>query len=439
VNIDLPYENSNNGTVAAGSPEWTDVVTINFNVIDYNNVTNLSWITISPYWGIYDANNFTLWEAGLFDGDFELSVGVNDGWNTVSVPGINPNGQGINNWWPGRDLSTNVFKMDGNYIPVTSTIPGEGYWMKHTGTNLYNTGDEWPPKILMVQHQAITAVDGWNLIGGFENEIQVSGLTTIPPGLISGSVFTYTDEYQIASAMEPGRGYFVFLTGSGQIIVEDGLRKADGDYAGDFEEDWGKVTITDASGRDFSLYLVNDEVDLSLYKLPPLPPEEGFDIRFSSGSMVESSNSSQTIELTGLEFPISISVENISISLQNTFGKVINPDLKPGKIFPVVNKIDKLDIFPVETLTPAEYTLEQNYPNPFNPATIINFAVPNESFVNLSIYNTLGELVSTLVNEQKKPGSYEYEFNGSGLASGIYLYRIQAGDFIQTKKMTLVK
>jgi len=70
----------------------------------------------------------------------------------------------------------------------------------------------------------------------------------------------------------------------------------------------------------------------------------------------------------------------------------------------------------------------------------IEFAVvPKESNVNLGVYNVLGELVSTLVNEQKKPGYYEYKFDASNIASGVYLYRIKAGEFIDTKKMILIK
>jgi len=73
VNIDLPYVNSNNGTVVAASPEWTDVVTILFDVIDPDGSANLSWLTTSPFWGIYDADNSTLWETGVFQ-DFPTSV-----------------------------------------------------------------------------------------------------------------------------------------------------------------------------------------------------------------------------------------------------------------------------------------------------------------------------------------------------------------------------
>ena len=103
-------------------------------------------------------------------------------------------------------------------------------------------------------------------------------------------------------------------------------------------------------------------------------------------------------------------------------------------------------------IVPKKYILHQNYPNPFNPTTTIQFAIPNESVVNLCIYNVLGELVTTLVNGQIKAGYYEYEFNGSEFSSGVYLYRIKASDlsasshngqagqsFIETKKMIVIK
>ena len=73
VNIDLPYTNNNGGTMVAGSPEWTDVVSIQFDIVDPNLSANLSWLTMSPFWGIYDADNSTLWETGEFE-DYPTSV-----------------------------------------------------------------------------------------------------------------------------------------------------------------------------------------------------------------------------------------------------------------------------------------------------------------------------------------------------------------------------
>jgi len=93
----------------------------------------------------------------------------------------------------------------------------------------------------------------------------------------------------------------------------------------------------------------------------------------------------------------------------------------------------------VEVSLPAEFNLAQNYPNPFNPSTKISFSIAERSNVKLSVFNILGEQVATLVNEGKDAGSYQVEFNASNIPSGMYLYRIEAGSFVATKKMLLIK
>jgi hypothetical protein len=92
-----------------------------------------------------------------------------------------------------------------------------------------------------------------------------------------------------------------------------------------------------------------------------------------------------------------------------------------------------------EMNVPLVYSLEQNYPNPFNPSTTISYNLPKEGFVTLKIYNLLGQLVKTLVNEHQSPGNYKVNFDAGNLSSGIYFYRITSGDFSNVKKMILVK
>ncbi len=88
---------------------------------------------------------------------------------------------------------------------------------------------------------------------------------------------------------------------------------------------------------------------------------------------------------------------------------------------------------------PSEFTLSQNYPNPFNPTTSISYQLPVNSFVSLKVYDVLGNEVSTLVNEQKAAGEYSAVFNASALGSGVYFYVLKAGNFLQSRKMMLVK
>jgi hypothetical protein len=92
----------------------------------------------------------------------------------------------------------------------------------------------------------------------------------------------------------------------------------------------------------------------------------------------------------------------------------------------------------VQTL-PTVYALEQNYPNPFNPATVITYALPKQSPVTLKIYDVVGRVVATLIDETQQPGTYRLRFDASGLASGVYLYRMMAGSFVDTKKLILLR
>jgi hypothetical protein len=83
--------------------------------------------------------------------------------------------------------------------------------------------------------------------------------------------------------------------------------------------------------------------------------------------------------------------------------------------------------------------LSQNYPNPFNPVTKINYTIPEACFVSIRLYDILGCELDILINEEKIPGYYEIEFDGSNLPSGVYFYRIQTGNFTDIKKLILIK
>ncbi len=89
--------------------------------------------------------------------------------------------------------------------------------------------------------------------------------------------------------------------------------------------------------------------------------------------------------------------------------------------------------------SPLDYVLNQNYPNPFNPVTTINYSLAKEGNVKLTVYNTIGSKVATIVNEYKSAGNYSVQFNGSNFASGIYLYRMESGSFSTAKKLILLK
>ncbi|MBK9099333.1 MAG: T9SS type A sorting domain-containing protein [bacterium] len=134
----------------------------------------------------------------------------------------------------------------------------------------------------------------------------------------------------------------------------------------------------------------------------------------------------------------------------------IDRDVKNGNYFYQLKQIDYngryefSDVITVEVSTPVEYSLEQNYPNPFNPTTSIRFSIPSviairqlpekqSQLVTLKVYDILGNELALLVNEEKPEGIYRVEFNAAGLSSGMYFYVLKAGNFVETKKMLLLK
>jgi hypothetical protein len=141
------------------------------------------------------------------------------------------------------------------------------------------------------------------------------------------------------------------------------------------------------------------------------------------------------------KFHVSDKIHNYEIGAINPIGPEYgNTSIiaHPGQINVNLN-FPLTDIKPGDSNIPADFNLAQNYPNPFNPVTTINYSVAQEGLVKLNVYNSIGSNVATLVNENKPAGHYSIQFNGSSLASGIYLYRLESGNFSADKKLILLK
>jgi hypothetical protein len=155
-------------------------------------------------------------------------------------------------------------------------------------------------------------------------------------------------------------------------------------------------------------------------------------------------------------------IERTGTSLQQIWGKIgfvpgfgtttephsysfIDSELESGKYLYRLKQIDfdgsfeYSDEVEIEISIPLKYELTQNYPNPFNPSTTIKYSIPKAVTVQLKVYDVLGNEVATLVDEYKPAGTYEVEFDASGLTSGIYFYQLKTEGFVETKKMILMK
>ena len=165
-------------------------------------------------------------------------------------------------------------------------------------------------------------------------------------------------------------------------------------------------------------------------------------IRYNSDGSLDSTFDSNGIAIT----PIGSSsdVYGYSLAIQPDGKIIVAGDAKNGLywMLSVVRYNNPSLPSGLKTFTkelPDEFLLSQNYPNPFNPSTKIRFTVPAKSYASLKIYDVLGNEVATLIDEYKPAGIYDVDFDASNLSSGIYLYKLTAGNFIQTKKMILMK
>jgi hypothetical protein len=310
---------------------------------------------------------------------FQLSVNVSNGWNMVSIPGLHPVNQNVLTWWSGKDPQASVFGYAAGYSPVSVLVPGQGYWLKNSGANTYNTGDEWPSGgINIIPNDPINGALNWNMIGGYHNIVSTSAITTNPPNAISAAIFGYANGYQQVTQLVPGYGYWLKLSQAAQIILPSGSTDVSKSVV-KISDDWGRIVLTDNSGRHYTLYAADGETSLDNFELPPAPPTGMMDVRFESQRYAENlTEGFQTINFSGMEYPVTVRVENISIRLQDETGKSVNTILKPGEEISISrSEINKLMVS--SDIIPDEYSLGQNYPNPFNPSTVIEFAIPEDA------------------------------------------------------------
>ncbi len=326
---------------------------------------------------------------------------------------------------------------------VTVLEPGKGYWMKHIGNQIYNTGDEWPSTgLFYVANFPIQAHLGWNIIGVYNYNVPASGITTTPAGLQTGFVFGFSPStgYSVANTLKPGYGYLIFLSNVGFVNLPDSGFGGVSKIEENIDENWGRITVMDNKGKSSILYAVKNNVDLDYYQLPVSPPSGTFDIRYSSNRFAEDlSNGMNSIEMSGIEYPVKIRVENININIADNMNSGGDIKLKAGEEITISNSLNN-KLLVSEDIIPDKYGLEQNYPNPFNPGTTISFSIPEkDTKVKLSIYDALGEKITELVNSNLDAGTYNYYWDARNYASGIYIYELLSEKFVLSKKMMLLK
>ncbi|TAK63084.1 MAG: T9SS type A sorting domain-containing protein [Bacteroidetes bacterium] len=319
--------------------------------------------------------------------------------------------------------------------------------------------------------ESVSVTNNWNMIGSITSEVNTESITT--DGIsVQSSYFGFSNStgYTSATTLEPGKAYWVKTSGNGRLILTaasvpafEKTRLSSDEKKGatisitsnTFENELTTIVVRDAGGRERRLFISTNDVErgATLNELPPPPPAGLFDVRFTSQKLVESFNDESAawdypIVVNNARYPLTVQVINArekrSYSLRysdekNTKRKI---GLTEGKVATVESEMMNIALVisggVVEQL-PTEFQLQQNYPNPFNPLTIISYDLPVSSYVTLKVYDLLGREVATLVDGIQYAGFKRQEWDATNYPSGMYFYKLEAGNFSQTKRLVLVK
>ena len=218
---------------------------------------------------------------------------------------------------------------------------------------------------------------------------------------------------------------------------------------------FNSIQISDANEFSRTLYFsttLDISADREQFRLSPVPSAQEFDARYSDDTFF-SKDASATIKLQPTAYPVTIRAlrlspeENIQYVIEEiAAGEVLATHfLKEGESIEINDRrVKMLRLGTFDGLVPTEFLLFQNFPNPFNPITEIRYALPRQSEVNLAIFNLRGQKVKTLVSAKQEAGFYQVSWDatsdaGTKVASGLYIYRIEAGPHLEVKKLMLMK
>ena len=403
------------------------------------------------YWRVAmkKLNRASSWSEvrNFYVGPDSFTYTVDARWNIVSIPAI-PVDARKDSLFP--DAASPAYECENgiSYQTRDTLDNGIGYWIKFPSTqNINLTGF---PRLI----DTIDVNTGWNLIGTLSQPMPSSSVTSIPDNIINSNFFGYKGGYKVADSLEPLRGYWVKVNQGGEIILSSSASSFPKATHIALQQNINTLQFEDSNGdvQLLSFAAMNNEVlGKSNYELPPRPPLGMFDVRFQSGRFIEfvdvSASQEFPISVSGSSGPISISWKVADSTFFATLlidGKELSLRGNGRSTVPIKNT--QITLLVKQTEIPSHFSIHQNYPNPFNPTTMIEYSLPFESFVRLSVFNVLGEQIAQLVGQIQEAKRHQIRWDAQKYPSGMYIYRITAVStqdpksfFSDQKKMVLLK
>ncbi len=384
----------------------------------------------------------------LLRGPFPVDT-VEAKWNIVSLPVI-PDNNLKESLFP--TSISNAFSYSGSgYQTQSHLLPRVGYWLKFpSSTEIAVVGDEH-------LNDSVNVSSGWNLIGSSFGPLAASSLSSIPGSIITSPFFGFSGQYKVVDSLKPLRGYWVKTSSAGKLLLSglsNAISRTQATITKELET-LNRFVMRDAQGHEGVIYFgTNISQHPDYYAMPPLPPDGEFDVRYATGRMAEFPDSGRSktvaIRISSAEYPVTIAwkcadnpgsgallIDGTSVVLRGE-GSVHIPS--------PMSRI-QLRLSATVVIEPrSDFALMQNFPNPFNPLTLIRYQLSASSNVVLKVYDILGREVATLVDGFQDAGFKSVGWNASGVATGVYVYRLRAvsasnpnESFTDVKKMIVIR
>jgi hypothetical protein len=375
-------------------------------------------------------------------------------WNFISLPVIpsNPSPTVI---FPNSTGSPFFYAAGWQAPPASGMEFGIGY-MIHYGTVL--DGSVTGTRSLTVDNVRIHA--GWNSVGAASFPTCIDDGTinpNAPPTVFLSPVqgtnptfqtdffeFVPTRGYFSVAYLLPGNGYFVKVSDeAGYNVRVNENCKVSAEPNAMLTSSLAHVAIHDAAQNGQDLWFGNaTDKPSKNFEMPPSFTD--FDARFSSNNgNISATGDQHVVKLASKNYPIAMNFDNVTgaVEVRDLTGNLLGTASTGGSVIIRDRNVTSvvLSLKSGAAQNASGYSLEANYPNPFSAITNINYTVPAETFVTITVTNMLGQLVGTPVSSVVAAGPHSTTFDASNLAEGTYFYTIRAGSFVQTEKMTVTK
>lgn len=376
---------------------------------------------------------------------------IRKGWNLLSLP-VNPSNAQYQSVFPNA-LNVPIAFVQNSYQQAEVLRPGLGYFVKFpedetriiSGARLRRIDNE----VFRTRLQ-----EGWNTIGSLSAPISTEAVLVDPAGTgggvptVVGDIYSYiTDRgYRAVSSIEPGLGYFMKVSGQSTLRMELPAR---GQKTGvDFSQVRNAVTgastriaLADAGSKSADLYITNGTpvAAREIFELPPVPPSNLFDARFITNAYVDDAQE-PVIRIQGVQFPVTLTATNAARSFDvfnAATGQRLGTILAGQKSDVVINDASATTLRLASVDAPA-FAVSVT-PNMVASAATVTYSTVETGMVNISVFNTVGEHVATLVNGTMAAGSYVANFEAAGLPAGRYIVKLSNGANVTTVPVTVAR